>query len=61
MLNIRSLQIVASVASFVIFPAVGKSMAHMLAIAGIFLIIGGCLIWIVKEEKTQVYTTKKEK
>ncbi len=54
-------QIVASVASFVIFPAVGKSMAHMLAIAGIFLIIGGCLIWIVKEEKTQVYTTKKEK
>ncbi|WP_273754646.1 SLC45 family MFS transporter [Leuconostoc mesenteroides] len=47
-------QIVASVASFAIFPAVGKSMAHMLAIAGVFLMIGGCLIWIVKEEKTQV-------
>ncbi|WP_273725504.1 SLC45 family MFS transporter [Leuconostoc mesenteroides] len=47
-------QIVASVSSFAIFPAVGKSMAHMLAIAGVFLMIGGCLIWIVKEEKTQV-------
>lgn len=43
-------QIVASVASFAIFPAVGKSMAHMLAIAGVFLMIGGCLIWTVKEE-----------
>ncbi|MGO3488419.1 MAG: MFS transporter [Leuconostoc carnosum] len=44
-------QIVASIASFAIFPAVGKSMAHMLAIAGVFLMIGGCLIFIVKEEK----------
>ncbi|WP_349515392.1 SLC45 family MFS transporter [Leuconostoc suionicum] len=52
-------QIVASVASFAIFPAVGKSMAHMLAIAGVFLMIGGCLIWIVKEEKTQVDMTQK--
>ncbi|MGX4593158.1 SLC45 family MFS transporter [Leuconostoc sp. JNUCC 76] len=52
-------QIVASVASFAIFPAVGKSMAHMLAIAGVFLMIGGCLIWIVKEEKTQVDVTQK--
>lgn len=47
-------QIIASIASFAIFPAVGKSMAHMLAIAGVSLIIGGCLIWIVKEEKVQV-------
>lgn len=52
-------QIVASVASFAIFPAVGKSMAHMLAIAGVFLMIGGCLIWIVKEEKIQVDMTQK--
>ncbi|MDC2805291.1 SLC45 family MFS transporter [Leuconostoc suionicum] len=52
-------QIVASVASFAIFPAVGKSMAHMLAIAGVFLMVGGCLIWIVKEEKTQVDMTQK--
>ncbi|KMY77316.1 major facilitator transporter [Leuconostoc mesenteroides subsp. dextranicum] len=52
-------QIVASVASFAIFPAVGKSMTHMLAIAGVFLMIGGCLIWIVKEEKTQVDMTQK--
>lgn len=52
-------QIVASVASFAIFPAVGKSMAHMLAIAGVFLMIGGCLIWIAKEEKTQVDMTQK--
>lgn len=52
-------QIVASVASFAIFPAVGKSMAHMLAIAGVFLMIGGCLIWIVKEEKTQVDMVQK--
>ncbi|QEA59785.1 SLC45 family MFS transporter [Leuconostoc koreense] len=52
-------QIVASVASFAIFPAVGKSMAHMLAIAGVFLMIGGCLIWIVKEEKIQVDVTQK--
>lgn len=52
-------QIVASVASFATFPAVGKSMAHMLAIAGVFLMIGGCLIWIVKEEKTQVDMTQK--
>lgn len=34
-------------------------MAHMLAIAGVFLMIGGCLIWIVKEEKTQVDMTQK--
>ncbi|API71945.1 Major Facilitator Superfamily protein [Leuconostoc suionicum] len=52
-------QIVASVASFAIFPAVGKSMAHMLAIAGVSLMIGGCLIWIVKEEKIQVDMTQK--
>lgn len=44
-------QIVASIASFAIFPAVGKSMPNMLIIAGIFLIIGGSAIWIVKEEK----------
>lgn len=44
-------QIVASVASFAIFSAVGQSMANMLAVAGVCLMIGGCLIWIVKEEK----------
>ncbi|MBZ5960121.1 SLC45 family MFS transporter [Leuconostoc gelidum subsp. gasicomitatum] len=52
-------QIVASIASFVIFPLVGQSMAHMLAIAGVTLIIGGCLIWIVKEDDAQTDRIKK--
>jgi len=52
-------QIVASIASFAIFPLVGQSMAHMLAIAGVTLIIGGCLIWIVKEDDSQTDRIKK--
>lgn len=43
-------QIVASSVSFLILPAIGGSMANMFIVAAIAFFIGGCAIWLVRDD-----------
>lgn len=50
-------QIIASVASFAIFPLIGKSMPGMIVIAGIMMFIGAIAVGIIHP----AYSAKTEK
>nr|WP_235720377.1 SLC45 family MFS transporter [Liquorilactobacillus mali] len=47
-------QIIASVASFAIFPLINKSMPGMILVAGIVMLLGAVAVSVIKEDKPQV-------
>ncbi|MDR3241937.1 MAG: SLC45 family MFS transporter [Lactobacillaceae bacterium] len=46
-------QIVASVASFALYPMLGNFMPHMILVSGILFIIGAVTVWVVKETSVE--------
>lgn len=51
-------QIVASLASFVIFPLTGNSMPAMLVIGGVSWLIGAALMGVIKDTKAKELAAK---
>lgn len=51
-------QIIASVASFAIFPMVGNSMPAMILVAGLAMFLGAGAVWTIKESKLQKSISK---
>ncbi|WP_010632377.1 SLC45 family MFS transporter [Sporolactobacillus vineae] len=54
-------QIIASVASFALFPLIGKSMSGMILIAGIAMLLGAAAVAAIHEDKPQRNTVLKKK
>lgn len=46
-------QIIASIASFAIFPLINKSMPGMILVAGIAMLLGAIAVSVIKEDKPQ--------
>ncbi|AOT56414.1 SLC45 family MFS transporter [Weissella soli] len=46
-------QIVASVASFALFPALGNFMPHMILVSAVLFLIGALSVWIIKETSVE--------
>ncbi len=54
-------QIIASVASFAIFPLIGKSMPGMILVAGIAMLLGVFAVAVIKEDTPQRNLANKDK
>ncbi|MCM0583419.1 SLC45 family MFS transporter [Weissella diestrammenae] len=46
-------QIVASVASFALYPLLGNYMPHMITVSGILFILGALAVWVIKETSVE--------
>lgn len=46
-------QIIASVASFALYPMLGNFMPHMILISAILFVIGAAAVWVVKETSVE--------
>lgn len=53
-------QIIASVASFALFPLIGKSMPGMILIAGVAMLLGVVAVGVIHEDKPQRETVPKK-
>ncbi len=46
-------QIVASVASFALYPMLGNHMPHMILVSAFLFVLGGISVWAVKETSVE--------